>query len=121
MSPPRREGSPLRTARPFSGKSDNPSRQMKAPQVTFDEEGIRRQGQEAEARKTALRPAERAGSPVKEEPVTAGPKAENPAPRGGYWKRRKEKWKQQAAQKGQGRGKKGGSGHVAEARQVQMK
>ena len=83
-------------------KERQPSPADEGP-VTFDEEGIRRQGQEAEARRTALRPAERAGSPVKEEPVTAGPKAA----KGGLLEKKKRKMEAAGSTEGKGPWKEG--------------
>jgi len=101
-------------------RSDLTPLEPKPSKVTFNEQRIKEQALEAEARRAARKDAVRTGSPTKEEPGAAGDATGSQKPKTGYWKKRKEKWKRQAAKKGKGKGKSGGPLAGAAARQVQM-
>lgn len=103
-----------------SMRSDLTAPEAKTAKVTFNEQRIKEQAAEAEARRAARQDAGMTGSPKKGEPGAAGDATGSPKPKSGFWKRRKEKWKQRAAKKGKGKGKSGGSLEGAGVRQVQM-
>ena len=112
---PQRERSPNRTA-----GSPIPER-VKESHVTFNEKAIKDQAQEALSRKAALRaPPVETGPKTKEPDHPEG--AVNQTPKGGgFWKRRKQRLKQEAARKGKGKGKKGIQTSEAEPRRVEIK
>ena len=84
-----------------------PSPEKSPPRVSFNEDQIREQARAAETRKAALRPKE---EPTPQKGVAKGSKGggQNQTPTGGgYWRKKRKKWRKQARGKGKRKGEEG--------------